>query len=183
MAREAAARGLKVLAVDADPDANLAATLGIQAAIVPLADQEELIAERAGREGFVRLNPTVDDIPERYWVEAEGVRLLVLGGISRGGGGCACPANALLRALLAHLVLRRDELVLVDMEAGIEHLGRATARGGGRAAGGGGAGQTQPGYRLKDPATGRGSGAREGAGGGEQGAGPGRRGAHPGRAT
>jgi len=129
LAREAAARGLKVLAVDADPDANLAATLGIREPVVPLAEEEELIAERAGREGFVRLNPSVDDIPERYWVEADGVRLLVLGGIRRGGGGCACPANALLRALLAHLVLRRDELVLVDMEAGIEHLGRATAQG------------------------------------------------------
>jgi len=129
LAREAAARGVKVLAVDADPDANLAATLGIQDPVVPLAEDEELIAERSGREGFVRLNPSVDDIPERYWVEAEGVRLLVLGGIRRGGGGCACPANALLRALLAHLVLRRDELVVVDMEAGIEHLGRGTAQG------------------------------------------------------
>jgi len=129
LAREAAARGWRVLAVDADPDANLAATLGIQAPIVPLAEQEVLIAQRAGREGLVKLNPTVDDIPERYWVEHQGVRLLVLGGIGKGGGGCACPANAFLRALLRHLVLRRDEMVLVDMEAGIEHLGRGTAQG------------------------------------------------------
>jgi len=129
LAREAHARGWRVLAVDADPDANLATTLGYRGPIRPLAEEEELIRERAGSQGFVALNPRVDDIPERHWVEVGGIRLLVLGGIRRGGGGCACPANALLRALLRHLVLDRDELVVVDMEAGIEHLGRATAQG------------------------------------------------------
>jgi len=129
LAREATARGYRVLAVDADPDANLASTLGFPGPIVPLADHEELISQRAGTVGFVKLNPTVDDIPDRYGIERDGIRLLVLGGIRRGGGGCACPANAFLRALLRHLILRRGEVVLVDMEAGIEHLGRGTAEG------------------------------------------------------
>jgi len=129
LAREAVARGYRVIAVDADPDANLAMTLGIDRPIVTLAEESELIKERVGEGGLVRLNPTVDDIPDRYSVEQDGVRLLVLGGVRRGGGGCACPANTLLQSLLRHLFLRADELVIVDMEAGIEHLGRGTVRG------------------------------------------------------
>ena len=85
LAREAVARGYRVLVVDADSDPNLATTLGIAEPIVPLANEEELVAERAGTGGFIRLNPTVDDIPSRYTVECSGIRLLVLGGI-RGGG-------------------------------------------------------------------------------------------------
>ncbi len=129
LAREAAARGYRVIAVDADPDANLAMTLGIYTPIVTLAEERELIKERVGAGGLVKLNPTVDDIPDRYSVEQDGIRLLVLGGIRQGGGGCACPANALLRSLLRHLFLRQGEVVLVDMEAGIEHLGRGTVQG------------------------------------------------------
>lgn len=128
LAREAAARGYRVLLVDADSDPNLAMTLGITKPIAPLADDEQLIAERAGTGGFIRLNPTVGDIPSRYTVERDGVRLLVLGGIRGGGTGCACPANTLLKALLAHLLVREDDVVLLDMEAGIEHLGRGTVR-------------------------------------------------------
>jgi len=129
LAREAVARGYRVIAVDADPDANLAMTLGIDRPIVTLAEERELIKERVGEDGFVKLNPTVDDIPERYAVEQDGIRLLVLGGIRQGGGGCACPANTLLASLLRHLFLRAGEVVIVDMEAGIEHLGRGTVRG------------------------------------------------------
>ncbi len=128
LAREAAARGYRVLLVDADSDPNLATTLGVAGPIVPLANEEELVAERAGSGGFIRLNPTVDDIPSRYVVEHDGIRLLVLGGIRGGGTGCACPANALLKALLAHLLVAEDDVVLLDMEAGIEHLGRGTVR-------------------------------------------------------
>jgi len=128
LAREAAARGYRVLLVDADTDANVATTLGFPTPIVPLAEEEDLIADRAGTGGLVRLNPTVDDIPSRYAVERDGIRLLVLGGIRGGGAGCACPANALLKALLAHLLVREKEVVLLDMEAGIEHLGRGTVR-------------------------------------------------------
>jgi len=129
LAREAVARGYRVIAVDADPDANLAMTLGIDQPIVTLAEERELIKERVGEEGFVKLNPTVNDIPDRYSVEQDGIRLLVLGGIRRGGGGCACPANTLLQSLVRHLFLRHGEVVLVDMEAGIEHLGRGTVQG------------------------------------------------------
>lgn len=128
LAREAVERGYRVLVVDADPDANLATTLGFPEPIAPLANEDELVAERAGSGGFVRLNPTVDDIPERYTVERDGIRLLVLGGIRGGGTGCACPANTLLKALLAHLLLKEGDVLLLDMEAGIEHLGRGTVK-------------------------------------------------------
>ena len=128
LAREAAARGYRVLVVDADSDPNLATTLGIADPVVSLANEEELVAARAGTGGFIRLNPTVDDIPARYTVERDGIRLLVLGGIRGAGAGCACPANALLKALLAHLLVTEKDIVLLDMEAGIEHLGRGTVR-------------------------------------------------------
>jgi CO dehydrogenase maturation factor len=128
LAREAVVRGYRVLVVDADSDPNLATTLGITEPIHPLADEEELVAERVGTGGFVRLNPTVDDIPSRFTVERDGIRLLVLGGIRGGGTGCACPANTLLKALLGHLLVAEKDVVLLDMEAGIEHLGRGTVR-------------------------------------------------------
>jgi CO dehydrogenase maturation factor len=128
LGREAAAHGYRVLLVDADPDANLATTLGVPEPIAPLAEERQLVAERAGADGFVRLNPAVDDIPERYTVTADGVSLLVLGGVRGGGAGCACPANTLLKALLAHLLVSEKDVVLLDMEAGIEHLGRGTVR-------------------------------------------------------
>lgn len=129
LAREAAARSYRVLVVDGDPDSNLATTLGFPNPVAPLAEEDALVAERAGTGGFIRLNPTVDDIPDRYAVERDGIRLLVLGGIRGGGMGCACPANTLLKALIAHLMLHEDDVVIVDMEAGIEHLGRGTVRG------------------------------------------------------
>ena len=129
LAREAAARSFRVLAVDADPDANLAMTLGFPEPIAPLAEEDALVAERAGRGGLIRLNPTVDDIPDRYAVERNGIRLLVLGGVRGGGTGCACPANTLLKSLLAHLLLQEGDVLLLDMEAGIEHLGRGTVSG------------------------------------------------------
>jgi len=129
LARTAAARGYRVLAVDADPNPTLAPTLGYTAPIRPLAEEEDLIYQRAGKEGLIKLNPTVDDIPDRFAVEHGGIRILVLGGIRGGGSGCACPANSFLRALLRHLVLRPGETVIVDLEAGVEHLGRATAQG------------------------------------------------------
>jgi CO dehydrogenase maturation factor len=130
LAREAVSRGFKVLAVDADPAANLPATLGIEAEITPLAELHELIKERAGEAGgLIKLNPRVEDIPDRYSVYKDGIRVMVLGAIRKGGGGCACPENSFLRGLLRHLFLERDELVIVDMEAGLEHLGRGTAQG------------------------------------------------------
>lgn len=129
--------GKNVLAVDADPDSNLGMALGFSREeldrIVPISKMDELILERTGAKkgatgAIFRLNPKVDDIPEKYSLQKDGVRLLVMGGVSVGGGGCACPENTLLRNLLMHLIVERNETVIVDMEAGLEHLGRGTAR-------------------------------------------------------
>lgn len=136
LARLYAAEGKKVLAVDADPDANLASALGIApesaARALPLAEQSDLIEERTGSRpgapgGMFSINPKVDDIPQRYSVTHEGVRLLVVGKSKEAGSGCYCPENVLLRRLISHLILRLDEVVILDMEAGIEHLTRGTA--------------------------------------------------------
>ena len=129
-----ALKGRRVIAVDADPDANLAAALGVPAdeQITPLAEMGELIKQRTGSPegygGYFKLNPKVDDIPETYSRRIGSIFLLVLGGVGRGGDGCICPATALLKALLVHLILGRDDALIMDMEAGIEHLGRATAQ-------------------------------------------------------
>ena len=127
--------GKRVLAIDADPDANLAAGIGIEnaAEIVPIAEMKELVSERTGAQpgtigGFFKLNPKVDDLPEALSVNFENIKLMRLGGVQKGGSGCICPESTLLRALVMHIVLARDEVVVMDMEAGIEHLGRATAK-------------------------------------------------------
>ncbi len=129
-----AASGYSVLAIDADPDANLAATIGFTHPedIVPISEMKDLIAERTetqpGSSGaYFRINPKVDDLPEKYWQKLDGIRLMVMGRIKKGGTGCYCPENALLKALMSHLLLARNEVIIMDMEAGIEHLGRATA--------------------------------------------------------
>ncbi len=127
-------KGFRVLAVDADPDTNLAGALGFSRAeeIVPIAEMEELIYERTGAKpgttgGFFTLNPRVDDIPDQVCREQNGIRLMVMGEVKKGGGGCICPESALLKALMQHLLLQRDEVVVIDMEAGVEHLGRGVA--------------------------------------------------------
>jgi CO dehydrogenase maturation factor len=127
--------GFSVIAIDADPDANLASTLGFADPdkITPISEMSDLIEERVGvRPGqsgsFFKLNPRVDDLPEEYSVRHDGIRLMVMGRIKRGGTGCYCPEGALLQALLSHLLLQRDEVVIMDMEAGIEHLSRGTTR-------------------------------------------------------
>jgi CO dehydrogenase maturation factor len=130
LAQEAARRCYRVLAVDADPNPTLAAALGFFQEPKPLVELRELIEERLGSlEGFFRLNPQVSDIPERFSIEKDGIRLLVMGPVRQGGEGCACPQNTFLKSLLQHIVLERDELVLLDLEAGLEPLGRATAQG------------------------------------------------------
>jgi CO dehydrogenase maturation factor len=135
LARCLAAQGeKKVIAIDADPVTNLAASLGIpeDTPITPIAELKDLIAERTGAEpgtmgGFFTLNPKVDDIPDRFSLERDGVKLLVMGTVKQGGSGCICPESTILKALMTHLVLYRDDIVLMDMEAGVEHLGRATS--------------------------------------------------------
>jgi CO dehydrogenase maturation factor len=131
-----ASHGKKVLAVDADPDANLALALGVSDPenLVPLSQMKEMIAERTESQpgstgGFFKFNPKVDDIPEKYARQIDGIKLIIMGGVKKGGSGCVCPESVLLRTLVTHMVLLRDEVVVMDMEAGVEHLGRATAQG------------------------------------------------------
>jgi CO dehydrogenase maturation factor len=131
-----AQRGQDVIAIDADPAGNLGLAFGLTAAmdaeLQPIAEMEALIYERTGAQpgtvgGWFKLNPKVDDIPESFSITHRGVRLLRLGTVRGGGTGCLCPENALLKALVTHLLLRRNQTLILDMEAGVEHLGRGTA--------------------------------------------------------
>ena len=135
MARVLAERGQKVLAIDADPAANLALALGFpkDQRLAPIVEMKELIEERTEAKsgsmgGFFKLNPRVDDLPDKYTLEKDGIRLMVMGTVQKGGGGCVCPENVMVRTLVSHLLLVRGEVVILDMEAGVEHLGRATAQ-------------------------------------------------------
>ncbi len=134
--QELADRGFRVYAIDADPDANLASMLGFPDAdrIKPIIELKSLIKERVGSTSeeigsYFTLNPRVDDIPEEYGVRKGNIRLLVMGHIPKARGGCACPENILVRELVSHALTQEDEVVVMDMEAGIEHLGRGTAQG------------------------------------------------------
>lgn len=138
LAHHYAHEGKTVLAVDADPDANLGMALGFSnqnlAKITTISKDRELIKERTGAEPgmmgqFFALNPPVEDITDKYVVEQFGIKLMVLGGVEQGGGGCICPESTLVRHLLQHIVLDRNETLIVDMEAGLEHLGRGTTGG------------------------------------------------------
>jgi CO dehydrogenase maturation factor len=133
-----ASEGKKVIAVDADPDANLASALGIPAEDVeklrPIAELTDLIEERTGAKpgssgGIFKINPKVDDIPEGFGYKFDNTTLLIMGKSKFAASGCYCPEHALLRRLLKHLIIDRDEVVIVDMEAGIEHLTRGTTEG------------------------------------------------------
>jgi CO dehydrogenase maturation factor len=131
LARLFARKGHDVLAIDADPSMNLATALGIKTPPKPLTEFSELIDERAGGvAGFFKHNPKVDDIVENFGVTGpDDVKLLVMGTIERGGSGCMCPASSFLKALLRHVILKQNCVVILDMEAGIEHLGRGTTKG------------------------------------------------------
>jgi CO dehydrogenase maturation factor len=129
-------QGNKVLAIDADPDANLAGALGFKdvKGLVPISEMKELVAERTGSDPgtygtFFAINPKVDDLPDTMAREINGIRFMTLGGVKKGGGGCICPESVLLKSLVMNLVLNRDEVVILDLEAGLEHLGRATSTG------------------------------------------------------
>jgi CO dehydrogenase maturation factor len=127
--------GLDVLAIDADPNSNLTSAFGIpsEQSPEPLIKMKELIAERTGTSkdsvgAYFKLNPKVSDLPEKYWLKHNGLKLLVLGAITHGGAGCACPEGAFLKALLTYTILQRQELVIVDLAAGVEFLGRASVQ-------------------------------------------------------
>jgi CO dehydrogenase maturation factor len=136
LARSFADEGRKVLAVDADPDANLAVSVGIAPEtalnIVPLSEMKDIVAERTGAKPgtygqMFKMNPRVDDLPDQICLTHRGVKVLAMGTVKEGGGGCVCPESVLLKALMRHILLERDDVVIMDMEAGIEHLGRGTA--------------------------------------------------------
>ncbi len=129
-------QGQSVLAIDADPSPCLGPALGFPAELLaqlePIAEMGELISDRTGAQpgtfgGYFKLNPRVDDIPDRFAALYRGIRLLELGAVEKGGSGCICPESVLLKQLVSHILLRRNEVVLMDMYAGVEHLGRATA--------------------------------------------------------
>ena len=134
LSKKFASSGYSVIAIDADPDANLAATLGITDTekITPISEMSDLIEERTGAKPgesapFFKINPKVDDIPDKYALKLNGIRFMRMGRLKRGGAGCYCPENALLQALMSHLLIARNEVIILDMEAGIEHLGRGTS--------------------------------------------------------
>jgi CO dehydrogenase maturation factor len=134
LARLLAAEGDRVIAVDADPAPCLASALGIENAddIVPVIELKELIEERTGAKvgsmgSFFKMNPTVDDLPDKLSVQKDGVHLLLMGTVDHGGSGCVCPESVMLKALVTHLLLGQRDHLIMDMEAGVEHLGRATA--------------------------------------------------------
>ena len=135
LAQAYADAGRQVLAVDADPSPCLAGALGfpdeLRAQLHPIAEMDALIEERTGAKpgtvgGFFTINPRVDDIPERFSVMHRGVKLLEMGSVELGGSGCICPESAMLKTLFTHLLFRKDDVLLMDMYAGVEHLGRAT---------------------------------------------------------
>ncbi|HSG86793.1 MAG TPA: AAA family ATPase [Candidatus Limnocylindrales bacterium] len=132
VAGELVHRGYRVTAIDADPNPTLGAGLGFPATpITPLLEMADEIEDRVGGAGVIRLNPRVDDLVEKIAVTRDGLdglQLVVAGGVTRGGAGCACPQGVILRRLLEHVVLGLEEAVVIDLEAGLEHLGRRTAQ-------------------------------------------------------
>lgn len=135
LARLYAEEGKSVLAADVDPDANLGLALGFTEeeveSITPISEMKNLVQERtnASPDGrFFKINPKVDDIPDKYAKTCNGVKLLVLGTVDTAGAGCVCPEHVILKRLISHLVLHSDDVVIMDMEAGLEHLGRGTAQ-------------------------------------------------------
>ncbi len=127
-------KGKRVILIDADPDSNLKTTLNIKEEITPLIELKEIIEERTGakpgeRTIFFKMNPYVDDIPDRFFYKNGNLLLGIMGTVRGGGLGCMCPENAFLKAVLRNLILKKEDVVILDMEAGIEHLGRGTTEG------------------------------------------------------
>ena len=136
LARLYADEGRTVLAADVDPDANLGLALGLTQEevdqIIPISKMKDLAKERTGASDdnkYYKLNPYVADIPEKFAKLINGVRLLVMGTVDVGGTGCVCPEHVMLKSILSALTYRKNDVVIMDMEAGLEHLGRGTAQG------------------------------------------------------
>lgn len=136
LARLYADEGKNVLAADVDPDANLGLALGFTEEelnqIIPISKMRKLVEERTGADEFnkvFRINPKVDDIPDKYAKKCNGVKLLVLGTVETANSGCVCPEHVMLKRIINHLILRSSDVVIMDMEAGLEHLGRGTTQG------------------------------------------------------
>ena len=134
LARLYAAEGRTVLAADVDPDANLGLALGLSQEevdeIIPISKMRTLVEERTGASAankFFKLNPYVADIPDTFSKDINGVKLLVMGTVDVGGSGCVCPEHVMLKSILSSMTYRKDDVVIMDMEAGLEHLGRGTA--------------------------------------------------------
>jgi CO dehydrogenase maturation factor len=126
--------GKEVLIIDADPSPHMAQTIGIKhiEKIRPIAEMTEILVERSGKtpgSPFYQINPQVDDLLQKFMIEQDGIRLMVLGAIQTAEGGCACPENTVLKRMLTKLLLSPTQVVLLDMEAGVEHLGRGTIAG------------------------------------------------------
>ena len=133
LARLYAEEGKKVLCADVDPDANLGLALGFSeedlSKIIPISEMKDLIKERTKADEFNKffiINPKVDDLPDKLSYEINGVKLMVMGTVKAGGSGCVCPEHVMIKRILSHLVVARDDVVILDMEAGLEHLARGT---------------------------------------------------------
>jgi CO dehydrogenase maturation factor len=131
IAKELQRAGKEVLIIDADPSPHMAQTLGFDNIdeITPIAEMTALLAERAGKvkgSPFYNINPKIDDLLADFMIEKDGLKLMVLGAIQTAEGGCACPENTVLKRLLTRLLLSPSQAILLDMEAGVEHLGRGT---------------------------------------------------------
>ncbi len=127
-------QGREVLVIDADPSPHMAQTLGFTNAgeVKPIAEMTKLLTERAGKtqgSPFYNLNPEVNDLLHDFMIEQDGIKLMILGAVQTAEGGCACPENHVLRKMLKKMLLTANEVVLLDMEAGVEHLGRGTVAG------------------------------------------------------
>ncbi len=134
LAQEFKKSGKEVLVIDADPSPHMAETLGVEdpEKIRPIAEMTRLLIERSGKtEGspMYNMNPEVNDLLVDFMIQHDGMKLMVLGAIQTGDKGCACPENNVLRRMLTKLLLSKNQVVLLDMEAGVEHLGRGTIAG------------------------------------------------------
>jgi CO dehydrogenase maturation factor len=133
LARLFVQKGYNVYAVDADPDSSLGLALGINEEelnkIKPVIEMRDIISQMAGDGALYALNPAVNDLADKFSIKVNGIKFLRMGGIKQGGSACYCKENTFLRAIVNSLLLDVNDVVILDMSAGIEHLTRGTSRG------------------------------------------------------